>query len=159
MLLRKTAISFLFLFLIRFTFAQYDFLDDVPNWLGVWEGSYTVDDWNNKETVSIKWIHNKHWLEFDISGQTNDDPKMVYSESMFLTADFDMNIVGFYIDDNGYNYMATIKGKTEGTKLILDAKSPSMSWQITWEHKEGKLYRTTTLDKKSTVQAVFTKKQ
>lgn len=143
------------------SFSQVDFIDEVSNWLGDWTGSYTVNEWNNKESLSVKFIHNNHWIQMDIFGKTNDDPDRNYSETILLTADNDMNVHGFYIDNNGFDGMAMLTGKVENNELILSGDGKTGNVKITWKRKGDRLFRTTSgmsNGKEITVQTVFNKK-
>lgn len=132
-------VIFLFILLIsRNSFSQTEQFTD---WLGQWQATY-ANNMNGKqvENLAIKWSHFERWFQFDITGNVIDKPEIKWSSSMVLTLDNEHNIVGWYIDENGYDGMATIKGVIEDNKLIIKIESRLTSGKSVWELKDGQLH-------------------
>lgn len=137
--MKNKIVSFLFLVIIsQNLFSQ---IQDFSNWLGEWTATY-VNNLGDKqnEYITIKWAHFESWLEFDITGYVIEKPEMKWSSMMVLTLDSEHNIVGWYIDENGYNTMATIKGVIEDNRLILKYESLLSSGKDYWEIIDGILH-------------------
>jgi len=141
--------------------SQEDFLDEISNWLGEWESSYLAGNQQVHELLTIEWTHNKRWIKFGITGESGS---LKYSETIFLTADPELNVLGFYINDSGYRGMSVIKGKVEDEhRLIFDLKNELWMGTVSWERKNGLLHRIVTgktkgTDRKESVKSTFTKK-
>lgn len=134
---RKSIFLLIILLISRISFSQTEQFDD---WLGEWQANY-VNNMNDKqvENLTIKWAHFERWFQFDITGNVIDKPEMKWSSTMALTLDNEHNIVGWYIDNNGYDGMSTIKGVIEDNKLILKDESQISTGKQTWELKDGHL--------------------
>jgi len=114
-------------------------IGNVSEWLGNWQTHFSNNmEYKIVENLTIKWSHYEHWLEFDITG--NDTNKVVkWSSQMVLTLDNEHNIVGWYIDNNGYDGMATIKGVIEDNKIIIKEESSMSSGKSSWALIDGQL--------------------
>ena len=120
--------------------AQYEFVDKVSNMIGDWQSVFLNSQGDTcKEEMSIDFKHSKMFIEIQIKGFVVMTPILKYSETQYLTIDDKENIVGFYIDDNGYLGMSRIKGKMEGDSFVLTSDCKLWTDTSTWEYKDGKI--------------------
>ena len=160
-MVNKINIFIIFLFIYSTSFSQVESLHD---WLGEWSTSYT-NNLNHKteEFLTIELIHSDRWVHFKDSGKVFIEPELTWTSSTFLTLDNELKVIGFYIDDNGYDGMSNEKGVFEDNRLIIKEESSTYSGKSTWELKDGKLYfkgvsKNKESGKSYTIEKIFTKK-
>jgi hypothetical protein len=154
----------IFLILLFFYSTSFPQVENIRDWLGEWKTTYT-NNFNEKteEFLIIELIHSGSWVHFIDSGTVFSEPELKWTSSYFLTLDNELKVIGFYIDDNGYDGMSTIKGVFEDNRLILKSESQMSSCKDTWELKNGKLflksiYKSKESGKTDTLEHIYTKK-
>ena len=119
-----------------------------------------------KERITITGAVNNMYLHIHLVGwMAGDSARYNFAEDEFLTYDFtEKGLSGFYVSSNGADYSEVLKGDWEegSKKLIREGESRMYKTKITWELKDGKLYRkiesTNKKDnRKSKIVSVFTK--
>lgn len=143
----KNFILFSFLFLFLKTCFSQDF--DSKSWIGTWEGSYKVTGGEfpgtAKEILTISTEHNRKYLHFTVKGWMANDSNMNWTEDYFMTIDLSTrSFIGFYIDDNGADYLESLSGLLIGdNKINLKGECKRYTTNDTLEIKQdGKLYKT-----------------
>lgn len=148
--------SFLLMLLSAKLNAQYEFVDKLTNMVGDWHAVYLNSQGDTcVEDMNIQFKHSKMFIEMNITGYVAIKPVLKYSETIFLTADENGNIAGFYADDNGYNGMMRIKGKYENEVFKLNGDCKLWSEKSTLDYKEGKIIIKGTGKIKSTGEKTF----
>jgi len=161
-MVNKISKLIIFLLINGTSFSQVEFISD---WLGEWTTTYKVDNHKAEENLTIKLIHSERWIYFRNSGKIIlDDSALNWTSSQFLTIDNELKVIGWYIDDNGYEGMSTLKGFLEDNCLILNEESQMSTGKSTWLLKDGKLYFKGVLKykengKTNTIEKTFIKKQ
>ncbi len=138
--------------------------------IGEWETSYEVTGGEVsgmvKERITVVGANNNEYLWIHLYGwMAKDSAEHHWTEDEFLTYDFsEKGLAGFYISSNGADWSETLKGDFEegSNMLIREGESRVSKTKITWDVKDGKLYRTIEdtdkRDKKKyKIERVFTK--
>src|SRR2546426_832313 len=172
---KKIVITLFFLTLVHFlsrsSFCQpveVARIMDAAGWLGEWEGTYKVTGGERpgtaKDKITISGVENNIYVQIHLEGDMVEDSVYKWIEDEFLTYSLnEKGITGFYINSNGPQDAAAIKGEMEGDKkFILDGESDWYKSKWTYELKDGKLHRKIELtdkkeNKKDSVERVFTK--
>lgn len=160
------SIKFLFLifsFSPAMLFSQVDIsvFNDIS---GTWQGTYStgVQEYQNKETLICKWMHNHNFFQIDILGEAEGHPEYNYSSTLIFTLDDKDNIKGWAFDENGYRSIVTYKGRIEGDKILLDGTNPDFTYNQTFELKAGKFVNKRKFKRKGNdareFEVVYTKK-
>jgi len=151
-------------------FCQFDITRILDGWMGEWETSYEVTEGDvpgiAKEKLTISGADNNIYLHIhEVGWMAEDSSKYNWEEDEYLTYDFkEKGLSGFFISSNGAEWSQTLKGDWEegSDKLIREGESVRNKTKITWEVKDGKLYRKIEYtykkdNKKGKFERVFTK--
>ena len=122
-------------------FSQSDFLDELTNWVGEWESTFTINNDKEAENLTISFAHNYQFLQMEIKGKSLTVSDAYWSSTAFFTLDHDLKIVGWEVNSNGLEGMTTIKGMFDKNKLYLEYKCQLYKDKLTWERRDGKIFR------------------
>jgi hypothetical protein len=145
----------------------------VGEWLGEWEATFEISGGEKegtvKETISIKEIHNRTFVNIFISGGFLDGDylEFKYTNEIFLTFDFEgQKILGLYIDDRGFNGMMQVTVEVLGDdSLSIKGENNNWDYNSIWKFRtDGSLYKTfSTFNKNDSIksfgEALFRRKQ
>lgn len=171
-MLNRNIFILLLLFSGRVYCQPFDITRILDGWIGEWETTYEVTagvvPGMAKEKITISGAENNLYLQIHLFGwMAGDSAEYHWVEDEFLTYDLsEKGLSGFYISSNGAEWSEKLTGDWEegSNKLIREGESKYYKTKITWEVKDGKLYRKIEStnkkeNKKSKFERVFSKKK